>query len=131
MEEKLNQLRTLVAEIVDLGQAGAILSWDQQTNMPPGGAGSRANQLAYLGKLPQEKATCVPVEWVVEFTRVTTLTNQTWVEARQKSDFSIFQPHLEEIVKFRRQYATFFPEVEHPYEALLDEPPLFQYGGAF
>jgi carboxypeptidase Taq len=160
MKDKFAQLKTLAAEIVDLGQAAAVLAWDQQTNMPPGGAEARANQLAYLGKLAQEKAispeigkllevllpyadqidpdsdearfikvtdkgykkaTRVPVEWVVEFTRVTALANQTWVEARQKSDFSIFQPHLEEIVKLRRQYATYFPDVTHPYDALLDD----------
>ena len=160
MEEKLNQLKTLVAEIVDLNGAASLLAWDQQTYMPPGGAEARSNQLAYLGKLAQEraispalgklleellpyadqidpdsdeaclikvsykwykKATCVPVEWVVEFTKVTTMANQTWVEARQKSDFSIFQPHLEKIVELRRQYATFFPNVDHPYDALLDD----------
>jgi carboxypeptidase Taq len=43
------------------------------------------------------------------------------VEARQKSDFSIFQPHLEKIVELRRRYAAFFPGVDHPYDALLDD----------
>jgi carboxypeptidase Taq len=160
MEEKLNQLKTLVAEIVDLTGAASVLAWDQQTYMPPGGAQARANQLAYLSQLAQEratspelgklledllpyvaqidpdsddarfvqvthrghkKATCVPVEWVVEFAKVTTLAHQAWVEARQRSNFSIFQSHLEEIVELRRTYATFFPGVEHPYDALLDD----------
>jgi carboxypeptidase Taq len=160
MEKKLERLKILAAEIVDLSQAATVLAWDQQTNMPPGGAEARASQLAYLGKLAQEraispevgelleellpyaeqidpdsdearfikvthkgykKATCVPVEWVVEFTKVTTMANQTWMEARQKSDFSIFKPHLEEIVRLRRQYATYFPDIEHPYDALLDD----------
>jgi len=67
------------------------------------------------------KATRVPTEHVVEFTRVTSRANQGWVEARQKSDFSIFQPHLEKIVEMRQEYATFFPEVDHPYDALLDD----------
>jgi carboxypeptidase Taq len=160
MDEKLNQLKTLVAEIVDLSGAASVLAWDQQTYMPPGGAQARANQVAFLCKLIQEratspelgklledllpyaeqidpdsddarliqvthkghkKATCVPVEWVVEFTKVTTLAHQPWVEARQKSDFAIFQPHLAKIVELRRRYAVFFPDVEHPYDALLDD----------
>ncbi len=67
------------------------------------------------------KATCVPTEYVVEFAKVTTQANQAWIDARQKSDFSIFQPHLEKIVELRRKYATFFPQFEHPYDALLDD----------
>lgn len=67
------------------------------------------------------KATCVPTEYVVEFNQVTAMAQQAWIEARQKSDFSIFQPHLEKIVELRRRYATFFPKVEHPYDALLDD----------
>jgi len=48
MEEKLNQLKTLQAEIVDLNQAAGLLGWDQQVNMPPGAAEARGNQLATL-----------------------------------------------------------------------------------
>jgi len=54
-EEKINQLKTLVAEIVVLGQAAAVLTWDQQTNIPPGGAEVRANRLSYPVKLAWEK----------------------------------------------------------------------------
>lgn len=67
------------------------------------------------------KATCVPTEYVVEFSKVTAVAQQAWIEARQKSDFSIFLPHLEKVVDLRRKYATFFPGVDHPYDALLDD----------
>jgi carboxypeptidase Taq len=67
------------------------------------------------------KATCVPTEYVVEFTRAATLANQAWMDARQKSDYSIFQPHLEKMLEFRRRYATFFPNAKHPYDAVLDD----------
>jgi carboxypeptidase Taq len=160
MEEKLAQLKNKIAEISDLNQVGALLGWDQQTYMPPGGAEARGNQQALIGRLAQEwstapelgklidelkpyaesldpdsddarfikvsardfaKATCVPTEYVVEFAKATTLANQAWIDARQKSDFSIFQPHLEKIVDLRRKYAAFFPQFEHPYDALLDD----------
>jgi carboxypeptidase Taq len=160
MEEKLSQLKALLAEIVDLGEASAVLVWDQQTYMPPGAAEARANQLACLRKLVQEratapelgelleallpyadqidpdsdearlirvwrrahnKATCVPVAWVVEFTKAVALANQAWAEARQQADFSIFEPYLAQIVALRQRYATYFPDVAHPYDALLDD----------
>ena len=50
MEEKLNVLKARLGEIQDLHHAAAVLGWDQQTYMPPGGAAARAEQLATLGK---------------------------------------------------------------------------------
>jgi carboxypeptidase Taq len=50
MEEKLQELKTRLGEIHDLDKATALLGWDQQTYMPPGGAAARAEQLATLQK---------------------------------------------------------------------------------
>ncbi|MFQ5812696.1 MAG: carboxypeptidase M32 [Anaerolineae bacterium] len=57
MEAKLQELRTRLMEINDLESAAALLSWDQSTYMPPGGAAARARQLATLGRLAHEKFT--------------------------------------------------------------------------
>ena len=53
--EKLQELKTRLAEINDLQSTGALLGWDQMTGMPPGGAAARARQLATLGRLAHEK----------------------------------------------------------------------------
>ena len=63
----------------------------------------------------------VPARHVVEFSKTTVAGQQAWVEARAKSDFSIFRPHLEKIISMRQEYASFFPNFEHPYDALLDD----------
>ena len=57
MEEKLNQLKTVLNEVADLNAAIALLGWDQQTYMPPGSAEGRGNQLATLGKIAHIKFT--------------------------------------------------------------------------
>src|SRR5437899_8070595 len=57
MQETLQELRTRLREISDLGAAVALLSWDQTTYMPPGGAEARGRQLATLAKLAHEKFT--------------------------------------------------------------------------
>ncbi len=46
--KELQELRHRLGEIRDLHRASAVLSWDQQTYMPPGGAVARAEQLATL-----------------------------------------------------------------------------------
>jgi carboxypeptidase Taq len=51
MDEKLQRFKEMMAEVADLNTAAAVLDWDQQVNMPPGGMEARGNQLATLGKL--------------------------------------------------------------------------------
>ena len=68
-----------------------------------------------------DKTTRISPKYIVEFAQAITLGQQAWMEARQKSDFSIFQPLLERIVALRQEYASFFPNCEHPYDALLDD----------
>jgi carboxypeptidase Taq len=55
LEAKLQELKTRLCEIDDLGSAAALLSWDQTTYMPPGGAPARARQMSTLGRLAHEK----------------------------------------------------------------------------
>jgi carboxypeptidase Taq len=53
--KKVEALKNHLAEIIHLGHAAAVLGWDQQVHMPPGGAAARAEQLATLSKLSHEK----------------------------------------------------------------------------
>lgn len=55
MKEKIEQLKLLLAEISDLNTSALLLSWDQQVNMPPGGAETRANQMATLGRITHDR----------------------------------------------------------------------------
>jgi carboxypeptidase Taq len=43
-------------EISDLSSAGAVLSWDQATYMPGGGADARGRQMAMLSRLAHERS---------------------------------------------------------------------------
>jgi carboxypeptidase Taq len=51
MNEKLTDLKNILAEIYDLTYAQAVLGWDQQTYMPPGGAEERGSQMGTLAGL--------------------------------------------------------------------------------
>jgi carboxypeptidase Taq len=68
-----------------------------------------------------DKATRVPSEFVSEQMIVTTAAFEAWVEAKGKSDFSIFHPHLEKVFDLARKYVSFFPPADHPYDVLLDD----------
>lgn len=54
---KLEELKARLMEVNDLRSAAALLSWDQATYMPPGGAAARGRQIATLHRLAHEKFT--------------------------------------------------------------------------
>src|SRR5262245_49978304 len=54
--QELAELKQRLAEIADLGAAGALLEWDQATYMPAGGAAARGRQGALLRKLAHERS---------------------------------------------------------------------------
>lgn len=68
-----------------------------------------------------DKLVKVPKALVEELTRVTTIAHGVWAEARQKSDFSLFLPYLEKIIKLKREQAEAVGYEKDPYDALLDD----------
>jgi carboxypeptidase Taq len=157
MQDKLNELKSILAEVSDLNKAASVLGWDQQTYMPRAGAEARGQQMGTLGKIAHEKFTDekvgklldelkdayhpesdefalikvtrrqydkntrVPAAFVAEQAEVTAAAHEGWVEARQKSDYSIFEPHLAKVMDLTRRYIDFFPKADHPYDTLLDD----------
>ncbi|HZG62790.1 MAG TPA: carboxypeptidase M32 [Rubrobacteraceae bacterium] len=67
-----------------------------------------------------EKATRLPGELVAEISRTTALAEPAWVEARERSDWSLFAPHLETILPLQREAAEHLGYEDHLYDALLD-----------
>lgn len=53
--ELYSELVGLLQGVELLGSCGSVLSWDEQTCMPPGGAEHRANQLGFLAGLTHER----------------------------------------------------------------------------
>lgn len=82
---------------------------------------SEAAALIRVAAREYDKAVRVPSEFVAEQAVVTSKAFEAWREARAKSDFSIFLPHLEKVVELVRRYVSFFPPADHPYDVLLDD----------
>jgi carboxypeptidase Taq len=51
MSDRLQRLKDILGEVADLNRAAAVLAWDQETYMPPGGIANRADQLTTLRRL--------------------------------------------------------------------------------
>jgi carboxypeptidase Taq len=63
---KFETLRDRLAEIHDFQTAAAVLGWDQQTYMPPGGTETRAMQLTTLAKTIHQRFTSDEIGQLLE-----------------------------------------------------------------
>jgi carboxypeptidase Taq len=71
-----------------------------------------------------DKARRVPSELRAELARSSSIAENAWVEAKERSDFSMLLPHLEKNVELTRRFAACydgFPGFTRTYDALLDE----------
>ncbi|HKU56827.1 MAG TPA: carboxypeptidase M32 [Gaiellaceae bacterium] len=57
LRPRFDELRRRLGEISDVEHAGYLLTWDQETGMPPLGAPARAEQLGTLARISHELAT--------------------------------------------------------------------------
>ncbi len=68
-----------------------------------------------------ERAAKLPRALVAEASRVTSLAKHSWAEARRRSDFASFAPHLEKVLNIARRKADLWGWKDEPYDALLEE----------
>src|SRR6478672_10379628 len=54
LTDQFADLRRRLAEIHDVEKSAAVLSWDEETQMPPSGAEARAEQRATLNRIAHE-----------------------------------------------------------------------------
>ena len=68
-----------------------------------------------------DRATKLPVSLVEKFQRARTHAREAWKEARQRSEFKLFKPHLQKLLDLNLQRVERWGFQESPYDALLDE----------
>ncbi|MEN2766214.1 carboxypeptidase M32 [Ornithinibacillus xuwenensis] len=66
-----------------------------------------------------EKNRKIPDEEFREFVMLQSKSESVWQEAREKSDFGLFQPYLEKLVDFNKKFANYWGYEENIYDALL------------
>jgi carboxypeptidase Taq len=67
-----------------------------------------------------DRATRLPVSLVAREAEVSSLAKHAWAEAREKSEFPLFAPHLEALLEINREKAELWGYPDEPYDALLE-----------
>jgi carboxypeptidase Taq len=120
-EARGNQLATLgkIAHIKFTSDEVGKLLGSLRTD--PDGLDSDEVAMVRVATRDYEKLTRVPPDFVAEVAIATTQAHEAWIQARTKSDYSVFLPHLQKIVELTHKYVSFFPPAEHPYDTLLND----------
>ncbi len=106
------EMSETLAQFVDLetgGLSGDANDWDE-----PASACLREVWRDY------HHATCLPSDFVRKLGLETSLSHQVWIEARKKSDFSLFASNLKRIVALKKEEAEYLGYGDSPYDALMD-----------
>lgn len=61
----------------------------------------------------------IPAELIEERAALKTVATAAWIEARANSDFALYAPFLEKVVRLARAYADCVGWSGHPYDALI------------
>jgi carboxypeptidase Taq len=71
----------------------------------------------------RDHAIATPVSLISRLAHATSIAEIRWSEARERKDFTVFAPHLEEVLQLVRDKATLLGQGLQlsPYDALLDE----------
>lgn len=63
----------------------------------------------------------VPADFYQEYTKLKSLSESVWEEAKAKNDYEMFKPYLEKIINMTKQYYTYlYPEMDL-YDSMLNE----------
>lgn len=68
-----------------------------------------------------DKSKKIPPDEYQQFSILTAQAHDVWEEAKQKKDFSHFEPALRKIVDFQKRFIEYYGYEGHPYDALLDD----------
>ncbi len=115
--QQLATLGKIAQEKFTSDQVGKLID-DLKNEFAPG---SDEADMVRVASRNYDKAKRVPAEFIAEQAIVTTKAFEAWVEAKGKSDFSVFRPHLEKVVDLVHKYISYFPAGNHPYDTLLDD----------
>lgn len=62
----------------------------------------------------------IPQDFYQEMVREQAIAGKVWEEAKQKSDYALFCPHLEKLIDYRRQLMAYTRPDMEVYDAMLD-----------
>lgn len=119
--EQLAAIEGLVHEKATSSRVGELLGLLEKLDDLDGSA------KAYLrvARRSYDRQTKLPLDFVKEMARSTSLSQAAWSQAKKNNDFASFAPHLKTMIDLNRRMAKYLDPSAKPYDVLLG---LYEFG---
>lgn len=114
--QEMSVLSALSHEMFTAPETGRLLAEAERTE-----TGEERRAVLRETRWAYDRATLVPQELVERMARAGAEAFPVWAEARAKSDFALFRPHLETLVGLRKKYAEHIDKDAPVYEVLFND----------
>ncbi|KMK76696.1 carboxypeptidase M32 [Alkalihalobacillus pseudalcaliphilus] len=129
MIQRAEVIGTLSSELFQMSTSDELKAYLESLQSPEVLEGLSEITQKSLDKMQKnyDKNMKIPAEEYKEFIILRSKSENAWEEAKEKGDFSLFQPYLEKTVEFQRKFVQYRGFEGHPYNTLLDdyEPGVF------
>ena len=127
MEARGKTVGIISAELYDISISQDMQNFFKTVEkaMEKGEVDEKTKSIYRITKSDYDKAMAIPKEEYQAFSEMTTVSYSKWHEAKEKNDYNIFEPYLQDIIDYNRKVIEYRKqagmEYENPYDALLDD----------
>jgi carboxypeptidase Taq len=122
MEQRSEVIGVLSSEVYDLSVSEEMASYIKKLSTSEAHLllDDATKKLVEECKKEYDYKKNIPPQEYKEYVILLSQAETIWEEAREKSDFQLFQPYLEKIVEANKRFITYWGFQDNPYNTLLD-----------
>ncbi|MFJ7468263.1 carboxypeptidase M32 [Peribacillus frigoritolerans] len=118
VEQRSEVIGVLSSEVFNMSTSKEMESFIAELSKEP--LSETTNKMVQECKKEFERNKKIPANEYKEFVILQSRSESAWEEAREKADFSLFQPYLEQIVAYTRRFVEYWGYEGTKYNTLLD-----------
>lgn len=120
VEQRSEVIGVLSSEVFNMSTSKEMESFIAELSMEKASLSETTNKMVQECKKDFERNKKIPANEYKEFVILQSRSESAWEEAREKADFSLFQPYLEQIVTYTRRFVEYWGYEGTKYNTLLD-----------
>ncbi|MGG0412701.1 carboxypeptidase M32 [Peribacillus simplex] len=120
VEQRSEVIGVLSSEVFNMSTSKEMESFIAELSMEKATLSETTNKMVQECKKEFERNKKIPANEYKEFVILQSRSESAWEEAREKADFSLFQPYLEQIVAYTRRFVEYWGYEGTKYNTLLD-----------